>query len=403
MGLFKELKDDIIDIGTEFIQDEFLNGYSINGFRTKMQYPLDELEYKASVQFRTIKEEPFDVAGLLTELKQLGGGVLDAYRQISNTEGGALAAIAGTFGGGSSTQLGQQLRSFFQGDFEPPAPRAAFEYNDPKVTLYLNQALQFRNSVQYNQMNLGTLGASTEAALQSGAGFLGAAGAGVAGVLKGAMGDFGAAAGTDLARLGVVAGARLLGTQAGGAFRNQLRTTLNPNTRALFDFPHIRTFAFDFVFTPVSKKEASVVNDIVKYFQTELYPTSIVAGDTGVSLGYNFPSKFDIKVMYNGSELPNMKILPSYLQEVNITYNPAGMGMFEDGNHNQIGISLLFMEVRALHKGDITGQGANVVDVERDPLAELRDGNENEGEVGWRFGLGRRPSSTAPVGRDETI
>ena len=92
----------------------------------------------------------------------------------------------------------------------------------------------------------------------------------------------------------------------------------------------------------------------IKFFREELYPSEIfdTIGDTKVSLGYNFPNKFQISVEYNEEEIAT-KIKPCFLRDVGTTYNPQTMAMHKDGGFSEIEMTLNFQETKTLSRTDV--------------------------------------------------
>ena len=80
--------------------------------------------------------------------------------------------------------------------------------------------------------------------------------------------------------------------------------TLNPNTRSLFKSVALREFAFQFKFIPLSKQEYDTVREIIKFFRHNLYPENIVIkiGEQDASIGYKFPKRFHLKILYDDRE-----------------------------------------------------------------------------------------------------
>ena len=144
--------------------------------------------------------------------------------------------------------------------------------------------------------------------------------------------------------------------------QNKLQAwTLNPNTRSLFKSVAIREFAFQFKFIAKSKKEADEVRKIVKFFRTELYPEAITVdvANTKVAIGYKFPKKFILTPMYNNQPIKDTKILPCYLRDVSVVYNPTNQAMHggDDPHFTEIDMSLAFTETRTLTRGEIEMEG----------------------------------------------
>jgi hypothetical protein len=221
------------------------------------------------------------------------------------------------------------------------------------VELYLPAGLQFRDNVTYENFDLGGAGA----AMEGGLGFASSMMKGVGSFVTNITGGGGA----DLAKLAAI---QLSGKA--GSFASEIQAvqklsggvTLNPNSRVLFKQPNIRDFVFTFKFVANSATEAEQVNQIIKFFRTELYPDEITAnvGNTSVSLGYRFPNKFNIAFVYDDTPIPGLaKLLPCYLRDVSTTYNASQMAMHSDGNFMEIDMTVSFQETKALVRKQIEG------------------------------------------------
>ena len=143
--------------------------------------------------------------------------------------------------------------------------------------------------------------------------------------------------------------------EAGAAAKLAGQVTTNPNTRVLFKQVNMREFAFTFKFIPTSQKEAEQVKQIIKLFRSELYPEDIVlplSGESSISVGYKFPNKFQIRVLYDGQHVAT-KLKPCFLRDVGVTYNNTAMSMHSDGNFSEIEMTLSFQETRTLNKKDV--------------------------------------------------
>jgi len=222
------------------------------------------------------------------------------------------------------------------------------------ATLFLPQAISFADGVQYENVDLGTIGLT---ALNAAAGATSGSG-GLSGFLEGFKGPAGEGTGNLVA--GAVAKAG--GDAVAAGYRLGTKTTPNPNTRALFKSVNTRTFSFSFKLIPLSQAESTEIRKIVKFFRTELYPEQILLGeeadkDGQVPLGYRFPNKIKIEMFYN--ENPNVatKILPCYLESMQTVYNATSMGMHEDGSFQEVDITLNFRESRTLSRDDVLNYG----------------------------------------------
>lgn len=221
------------------------------------------------------------------------------------------------------------------------------------VKLYMPTGLAFRDTVNYENFDVGGVGAGVETALKTG-------GSAAKSILDGGTrtlsAAFGGAASKDLAKLATVKLASRLPDEVAGAFKSAGQVTTNPNTRVLFRNVNLREFVFNFKFIAVSQKESEEVKEIIRFFRTELYPENIKVRDLGISIGYRFPNKFRIEVLYKGRHI-TPRIKPCFLRDVNVTYNPSTMAMHGDGNFSEIEMSLAFQEHRTLSREDVEGEG----------------------------------------------
>lgn len=280
------------------------------------KYPKEDTsDYGGRIVFSVLEEEQPNL-GELTKIAQ------------SKTKA-AKDAIKDVVGGEApGTNLIQQFKGGVNQALKGTPPKAATR----RVSLYLPVGLQFRDNVAYENTDL--LSGSV-------AGFLAGAGSSAEG-LKGA----------DAQRQASLAIVRLAqkNQELGNVARAAARVTTNPNSRALFKSVALREFAFTFKFLPCSAKEAEEVKKIIQLFREELYPEDIP--DAGISLGYRFPNRFNIQIEYNGEEVTN-KILPCFLRDVSVTYNPSTMAMHDDGNFSEIDMSVSFTESRTLDRRQI--------------------------------------------------
>lgn len=237
-------------------------------------------------------------------------------------------------------------------------PKRANKVNaqEGSVTLYLPQSLQFNDGVQYDNIDLGALGGAVERTIQAGGADIGSIVAAGAENIGQTITDL--IRGTNQRGAAELAAMRLAGAASDrveGAVSSATGVALNPNKRTLLKGVGIRRFTFTFKMIPTSHSEAEMSKRIIKFFRSQAYPDTINIG--GIDVGYEFPNKFDIRLKYKNTEVAT-KILPSFLEKVDVVYNPNSMGMHADGNFNEIDMTLGFVEERALSKKDITGSGS---------------------------------------------
>lgn len=306
--------------------------------RVDLEYPLNNPdEYKGRLVFTVLEEPETDL-----------GNIADSIGKLSK-------AFAGQLGGNKQEQQKAfeeaegTLKNFPITGLKEPIP------SNRQVSIFLPLALAFRDNVAYDNMDIGGTGAAAQMGLQGGTGALSEMiNAGAKTLASGLTGSGGA----DMAKLGAVKLASKLPDELAGAFKAAGRVTSNPNTRVLFKQVNLREFAFTFKFLPTSQKEAEEVKEIIKLFRTELYPEDITlpVGTSSISIGYKFPNRFQIEVLYDGEYVAN-KIKPVYLRDVNVNYNGTAMAFHSDGNFNEIEMSLSFQESRTLNRKDVETGG----------------------------------------------
>lgn len=361
--------------------------------RLDLKYPLDDTDYKGRLVFELLEEESdnklvqdatreatikshqdgieqinaskeriktnlaaerageLDIKGISSQDYQAQGRRIMAQQDEVTSE--VSDRIKFLEGGGYDDQT-QKLGPNFDGEITIPPTL------DQKVSIYLPMALNFRDNVSYENTDLGTLGAAAEGGLnQPDRGIL-------TGIMEGAGGTLASVfkSGSDLGTLAALqlnVTNKVLGEGVKAAARQAAGVTLNPNTRSLFKSVAIREFAFQFKFIAKSKQEADEVRKIVKFFRTELYPESITVdvGDTKVAIGYKFPRKFVLTPMYNNQPITDTRILPCYLRDVSVVYNPTNQIMHggDDPHFTEIDMSLAFTETRTLTREEIDMDG----------------------------------------------
>jgi len=222
--------------------------------------------------------------------------------------------------------------------------------NGRKCTLYLPMSMGFQDRITYNNVDLGILGAGTEAALQSGADLFPALGT----AFRNAFANIGDAINYGLGSPGAqVAAMRIaskLNSGVAGAISSTTGIALNPNKRAILAGPEIRTFRFTFKMIPDSHEEAEEVKRIVRFFREEMYPES--QREAGIQAAFRYPSIFDIQMKYRNKDVAT-HIKPSYLTDVAVRYNSSSMAFHSDGNFQETDIGLTFTETVALTAQDI--------------------------------------------------
>tara|TARA_X000001382_G_scaffold44886_1_gene30263 strand:+ start:787 stop:1917 length:1131 start_codon:yes stop_codon:yes gene_type:complete len=253
------------------------------------------------------------------------------------------------------------------------------------VFLPIPPTLSFSDSAQYNEINLGILGAGMQVGQQGG--------------------GLNRAAGTVLTQLKSMTGSDILETIAGKTkFADQAslltRTVANPNTNVTFTGHGVRSFSFNFTMMAKDAEESETIRQIHERFRYYNYADL----RRGNNLLLSYPPTWQIRFMApvakeenkanptlstNGADLKEMKHIPRifscYLTNVTTTVNDQGNMYFgKDNAPLSVSVSLTYQETRALNRKDIQ-------DMEND---KLNNRGINEDGV---------PTLSTPVEGDPTI
>lgn len=319
-----------------------------------LQFPADknQTNYEAMITFQALKLQAIDVSNIFR-------GFIKPTENANPTPDSVRADIQNKQAFEKTLTQMSEMNGGAKGTESIRGTGQKIEQRLRTAKLYLPQAIQIVDGAAYDNIDLGLLGASTEKGLQEGESLTNAvvkgAVSGVTSIIDAFKG--GSAMASAAGRLAVSrAGGFIPNEGARGAVRSGTRTTLNPNTRALFKSVPLREFTFTFKMIPTSKEETQNIKDIIKFFRSELYPEIIQIGESGIAAGYEFPNVFEIKMAYKDKQLAT-KILPSYLRNFSATYNSSGMGFLEGGDFTEVDISMTFVESSTLHKKLITAAG----------------------------------------------
>ena len=131
------------------------------------------------------------------------------------------------------------------------------------------------------------------------------------------------------------------------------RTTgkiMNPNLELLFSGPNLRTFNYNYQFTPREHREAKEIRSIIKFFKKNMAP--IRKG----KLFLESPNVFKLKYIFkNGGQHPFLnKIKLCALQSFNVQYTPDGSYMtYDDGSMTSYTASMTFQELNPIYSDEI--------------------------------------------------
>jgi len=126
----------------------------------------------------------------------------------------------------------------------------------------------------------------------------------------------------------------------------------NPYMEVIFEKVGMRTFSYNFTFSPRNERETEDVQKIIKMFRFHMLPEMQGANERFLTL----PSTFDIHYMYQfDSEIARensfySKIATCVLSGVDVDYTPNGVKSFASGAPTQIKMGLNFMETEMLTK-----------------------------------------------------
>jgi hypothetical protein len=126
----------------------------------------------------------------------------------------------------------------------------------------------------------------------------------------------------------------------------------NPYMEVIFEKVGMRTFSYNFTFSPRNAAETEDVQKIIKMFRFHMLPELQGANERFLTL----PSTFDIHYMYQmKAEVANenqfySKIATCVLNGVDVDYTPNGVKSFASGAPTQIKMGLNFMETEMLTK-----------------------------------------------------
>jgi len=358
-----------------------------------LRYPFDDADdYEGAVVFEVVDEDAMRFVSSQNSAAETRASISDTeVDEFIESRKGILdqigGAIDGLFGSGSEEQSAAQkseerdkarkemmdLRSV---KGSAPTAKSGIENviikdNAYRVKLYLPQAFQIQDQVNFENFELGILGATAEKAMkEAGAagrsvGILGAtkqgisaaSGAGASLLASGGQIDINNSTAALVAAQTIQAVGKnipVVGAAApavSAAVRSTAGVQVNPNLRALFKDVPLRQFNFAFTMIPTSRAEASTVRRIIRHFREEMYPEGL--DYAGINYGYKFPNRFLIRAQYKRADIPGIKFVPAYLTSVSTAYNDQTMGMHDDGHFTSTTISLAFTESKPLMKQHI--------------------------------------------------
>ena len=316
---------------------------------SSFKFPIeDQDDYKGKITFIANQEETSTLqsqlfSGLIGEQQGRGpGGRFSAGNSTQGVKAGREAVAAAKGNPAFKTHV-------------TPIPKRIG--SGRKCSLYLPASIQFQDRVEYTNIDLGIVGASTAAGIASGMSgkdILKAIGGAALPDFESVQDAFNQGLGSEAAQVAALRVARNVSSGVQGAIETTTGIALNPNRRSTLKGVGLRQFRFAFKMIPTTAEEANMITSIVQFFREEMYPEARYI--SSISAAYRFPSKFTIKLSYDKKRVAT-RILPSFLESVDVVYNPNAMAFHTDGNPQETDISLAFIEERTLNKADVAEDG----------------------------------------------
>lgn len=219
------------------------------------------------------------------------------------------------------------------------------------VTLYIPTNVSVSDSLRYESVSTGVVGAVMEKGVENLTGDdIGAIAFQNAEAIAGVAG--GAVGGKVGSTLGAIAGVGGMASVVGNIKAEVSKTrqrVMNPREFMLFRSPTIRQFAYNFTFIPKSDAEARTIPNIIRFFRQAAYPSLHSGG-----IDYVFPDAFTIKYRNTNSFI---KIPEVVCIAVNVTYNPNSISYYRlDNMPVEISMQLSFQELKPIDQS-LVAQG----------------------------------------------
>ena len=220
------------------------------------------------------------------------------------------------------------------------------------IAIYLPPNVKDSTSVGYTNAEMGVIGAAAAGGAQ-------AIDALRRGDMSGLASTLGTAAKDLVGEVALNLGSEFIGTISGvdpeglkGFAKKAFGQASNPYMEVLFEGVEMRTFSYNFTFSPRNAEETADVQKIIKMFRFHMLPEL----NGGNSRFMTLPSTFDIHYMYQmsvdvGTENNFYhKIATCVLKSCEVDYTPGAVKSFASGAPTQITMNLTFQETEMLTK-----------------------------------------------------
>lgn len=238
----------------------------------------------------------------------------------------------------------------FKGDKLDVDDAAVTPVDDPVVVLPMQPGISDNNSVSWGSDNLSALqlvGARAAAKMIPALANLdpGKAAKKAFDVIKSSAG----AAMDDIKKDDIISyfAGRAVGSNI---FTRATGKVLNPNLELLFTGPNLRSFNYNYVFTPRDPDEARVVKQIIRHFKKNM---AVRKSNGGLFL--ETPYVFKLKYIYSGGDQHPFlnKIKTCALTNLDVQYTPDGSYMtYKDGSMTSYQMSMTFQELSPIYAKD---------------------------------------------------
>jgi hypothetical protein len=339
--------------------------------RKRVKFPIEnQADYKAFIKFQPIITDP---PALGNDFAKLGELVKNSTDKIMGVIAGtnAVDTAAGFNAGRDDGNLGSPAGNNVSPNGDNGVGNNLLKNSKKRnsqnsCVMYMPSSLNFQDGVNYSQADLGVFGAALEAGINSGGSIAGSLGSALGSSIKNVYDAMSGSMNQDAARLMTTKLAGMAGKNGAvdGAVRGSLRTSPIANITMLFDKPNLREFSFTFKMQPVTEEEAKEINNIVKFFRTELYPSTFNydQGDVSIPFGYRFPNEFNISFHYGLNRETEesrystgnfIKLKPCYLKNFTTNFNATNSTFYKGGYFQETSISMTFQENELLDRADI--------------------------------------------------
>jgi hypothetical protein len=142
------------------------------------------------------------------------------------------------------------------------------------------------------------------------------------------------------------------GQAVGANLLGRTGIVINPNLELLFQGPKLRSFRYNFRFTPRDDEEAKEIRRIIRVFKKSMAPRR-----TEGSLFLGVPAVYEIKYIFKENrDHPFLnKIKPCALTGFNVNYAPDGSYMtYQDGSMTSYTVDMQFDELEPIYNEDIS-------------------------------------------------